>query len=153
MSISMVSWTIGNVDFGNGVDTTLSSTWHAALLKVSSSGQALWIKVFGENLLVGEALSRANGQEILVTGRIDGTADFGGITSTGPDDNFYLACFDTAGNGLWVNRYTSANLRGLTMEMDKLGQYLCGGQLAILQRPLWAFHRTVFKKQSGSAQI
>lgn len=80
------------------------------LLKIDSAGAAQWGKRFGlSNDQIGTNLAADSAGNLLLTGQLFGTADFGGnaLTSAGASDVF-LAKFDSAGGHLWSKRFGDA---------------------------------------------
>ena len=98
----------GPVDFGGGV---IANTGGADiyLAKYSSTGAHVWSKGFGTSANVGEsgnALGVDSGNNVLLTGSIVGSVDFGGggLPSNGSYDVFIVK-FNSGGGHVWSHRY------------------------------------------------
>ena len=96
----------GSVDFGGGV-LTEAGGYDIFLAKFDASGNHLWSKRFGDaRSQYGESVATDNSGNIVVTGRFQGSVDFGGgvLTNDGIWDIF-LVKFDASGNHLWSKRF------------------------------------------------
>ncbi len=108
--IIIVGRIAGTIDFGGGTLTAVGASNDAVLVKLTSAGAHVFSKVFGDDqdqAIHAVAVDAAN--NIFVTGRMVGTADFGGgvLTSAGLRDIF-VAKFDSAGNHVWSKRFGAA---------------------------------------------
>ena len=94
----------GSVDFGGGTLPTAGQS-DIFLAKISSGGFHLWSKRFGDTEWQnGTAVATDASDNVIVTGSLNGTADFGGGNLTGSGDIF-LAKFNSAGAHQASQRY------------------------------------------------
>ncbi|TKC97192.1 hypothetical protein E8A74_44050 [Polyangium fumosum] len=97
--------TAGDLTFDE-IGTTLHTNGliSAVLMKLSPNGSVVWAKSFGGSQ--SAALAVDSGDNIVLTGDILGTTDFGGAPLTaGYDRDTFLAKFDDAGNHLWSQSF------------------------------------------------
>jgi len=94
----------GAIDFGGGTLPTAGQS-DIFLAKISSGGFHLWSKRFGDTEWQnGTAVATDASDNVIVTGSLNGTADFGGGNLTGSGDIF-LAKFNSAGAHQARQRY------------------------------------------------
>ncbi|HRI65948.1 MAG TPA: hypothetical protein PK156_16990, partial [Polyangium sp.] len=120
---------LGTVDFG-GVPLTTAGSSDVFIAKFNSAGNHLWSKQFGDassqNTLAAKVDSAGN---VVVTGLLDGTANFGGgpLTTAGLLDVF-LAKFDTDGNHLWSKRFGDSTTQNAgSVAIDNAGNVVIVG--------------------------
>lgn len=97
----------GTVDFGGGPLVSAGAS-DVSIAKFSASGILQWSKRFGDSSdQYGNVVAADESGNIVLTGSIGGTVDFGGgpLTGTGSQDSF-IAKFDAAGNHAWSKRFT-----------------------------------------------
>lgn len=94
----------GTVDFGTGALTSAGGS-DAFLVKLDSSGQALWSKKFGagdQQAAKGVAIDTQG--NVFITGYYLGSISFGGASFTKVGccfEDMFVAKFDAAGNHVW----------------------------------------------------
>jgi hypothetical protein len=101
------------VDFGGGPLTSAGS-WDMFIAKFDSDGNHLWSKRFGnEDEQYIDCVTVDDSGNVIVTGGIFGTVDFGGgpLTSAGSYDIF-VAKFDGDGNHVWSQRFGGVGSEG-----------------------------------------
>ena len=102
----------GSMNFGGGTLTSHGAN-DVYLVKFDSGGGHQWSRWFGDSSGVQEQLSFGvavdSSNDIVIGGRLTGTADFGGgpVASAGEADVF-LAKYNSAGQNLWTKRYGDA---------------------------------------------
>lgn len=141
-TIWLVGSFTGALTFG---ETTLTSAGKSDvfLAHLDSKGTPLWAKQFGDaDEQVGNAVGVDSEGNVVFSGVLSGSADFGGgpLTSAGAQDIF-LAKLDKDGNHLWSRRFGDATAqRALGMAVDgSEGLILTGsfnGQLDLGGGPL-----------------
>ncbi len=100
----------GTIDFGGGLLTSTANSNDIFVAKFSSAGVFAWAKRFGDG---GDQSAHAVATDamgnVVVTGRLAGTVDFGGgnLTSAGGRD-VYVAKYDGNGNHLGSKRFGGA---------------------------------------------
>jgi hypothetical protein len=100
----------GSVDFGGGLLTS-AGLYDIFVAKFDAAGVHIWSQRFGSGFHeVGRSAAVDGFGNVVVTGDIEGSVDFGGglLTSAGGDDVF-VAKFDPAGNHIWSRRYGDAS--------------------------------------------
>jgi hypothetical protein len=117
------------VDFGGGELTSAGSA-DIFLAKYDAAGNHLWSKRFGAwGYDYGYSVSADSTGNVFVTGRFQGTVDFGGGGLTALAGDMFLAKFDAAGNHLWSKRFGSAGWDdGRAVSADSSGNVLMTGQ-------------------------
>lgn len=132
-NLIVAGYIYGPTDFGGGALSGLSGDTNgdAFLAKFDTTGAHLWSKRFN-GVLFQEASAVAVDQSgnVLVTGYIQGQADFGGgpIASAGGLGDVFLAKFNPAGNHLWSKRFGDAtNQAGRSVALDGAGNVLVTG--------------------------
>jgi FlgD Ig-like domain len=90
-----------------------------------------WSKGFGDaHYQVGGSVATDGSGNVIVTGRFEGTVDFGGgpLTSTGSGDMF-VAKFDANGNHIWSRHFGDvAEQAGTSISTDAVGNvFVTGG--------------------------
>jgi hypothetical protein len=122
----------GAVDFGCGALTAKGSS-DMYVVALDTSGSCAWSKSFGgagaETVTEGAAF--AAGGNLLVTGTLSGTADFGGgpLTSESSSDVF-VAVLSSTGSYVWANHFgagPSGNATGMSIAADASGNILLTG--------------------------
>jgi hypothetical protein len=96
----------GRVDFGGG-PLESQGAGSGFVAKLDPEGKHLWSRQFsGPGLAVAAALALDAAQNVVVTGTLDGAADFGGgrLKSAGLTDVF-VAKLDPEGKHLWSRRF------------------------------------------------
>jgi hypothetical protein len=121
---------VNSVDFGSGTPLTSAGGADIFLAKYSAAGTHLWSKRFGgTGSDIGYAVALDSGGNVLLTGKFQGTADFGGgaLTSAG-DDDIVVAKYDPTGAHLWSKRFggTSADTP-IAMAIDSADNILVTG--------------------------
>jgi len=101
----------GSLTF-NSITINSSGTSDLFIIKVNSSGDALWVKKVaasdGKSVIPCKLVLLGNG-DFLVGGNFDGTASFpaNSLVSSGHTDAF-VARYDANGNNLWAGKYSDA---------------------------------------------
>ena len=115
----------GSLTFSN-ITINSSGTCDLYLVKVNSSGDAVWVKQVsastGKSIIPCRLILMSNG-DFLVGGQFDGTAGFSANTlvSSGHTDAF-VARFDASGNNLWAGKYSDPeNLVATGLATDASG--------------------------------
>lgn len=103
----------GTIDFGGGpLDSNGNDIF---IVKLSSTGQYLWAKRFGDADLQGvSGIAFDASSNLVVTGSFVGNLDFGGgaLDATGSQfTDVYVAKLDAAGNEIWAQRYGDINVQ------------------------------------------
>lgn len=119
----------GIIDFGAGADTSAGS-WDIFVAEFDSAGALLWSDGFGDvNQQFGQSVAFDGSGNVIVTGYMEGTVDFGGggLSSAGGTDLF-LAMFDGAGSHTWSRHFgDAANQLGQCVEVDGSGNIMVTG--------------------------
>jgi len=119
----------GAADFGGGLLTSAGES-DAFAVKLDAAGNHVWSKRFGDSSFqeaFGIAADPAG--NVVVTGRFEGTADFGGGTmlSHGGQDAFVLK-LGSSGNHLWSKRFGDGADQGAALvAIDGAGAALVSG--------------------------
>jgi uncharacterized protein (AIM24 family) len=119
----------GTVGFGGTDFTDANGNGSMFLLRLNANGQHLWSKAFPNS--VGTSLAVTPAGELVVTGALSGSADFGGgaLTSAGMSD-VVVAKFSVAGNHVWSRRFGDASAQGgVGVAVDSLGRIAVVGPL------------------------
>jgi hypothetical protein len=120
----------GTVDFGGGPLTSTGS-YDIFLAKFDEAGNHVWSRRFGDaSEQYGMSVTVDVSGNVIVTGRFDGTVDFGGaaLTSAGNWDIF-VAKFDEASNHLWSDSYgDESNQSGSGVAVDGSGNVIVTGR-------------------------
>jgi uncharacterized protein (AIM24 family) len=96
----------GTVNFGGGPLTSAGSI-DIFVAKFDAGGNHIWSQHFGDaDGQLGRSVAVDGSGNVIITGELWGTADFGGgaITSAGGTDIF-LAKFDSSGNHIWSEAF------------------------------------------------
>jgi hypothetical protein len=121
----------GTADFGGGPLTSAGGA-DVFVAKFDINGAHLWSKRFGSTLnQIGYSVATNASGDIVLTGELNGTADFGGgpLTSAGGVDIF-VAKFDAGGNHIWSKRFGDGSAQGGTSAaMDGAGNVIIEGEL------------------------
>jgi len=123
----------GTVDFGGG-NLVSAGVADIFVVKYGSTGDHQWSQRFGSTSYDnGRSVAVDGSGNVYVTGRFDGTVDFGGgnLVSAGGDDIF-LAKYDaTFGDYQWSQRFGStSNDVGYSVAVDGSGNVLVTGAFA-----------------------
>jgi len=98
----------GTVDFGGGALSSAGIIYEDYFIaKFDPDGNHVWSKHFGDvDPQAADAVAIDGADNVIVTGLLMGTIDFGGggLTSTGGHDIF-VAKFDPDGNHIWSKRF------------------------------------------------
>ncbi|MBI4701540.1 MAG: hypothetical protein HY744_10330 [Deltaproteobacteria bacterium] len=94
---------VGSVDFGGGLKSGLGS-WSLFLAKLDATGAHVWSGVYGDGQNQrGTGLAIDSSNNILVTGEVKKTIDFGKGAIKGP--GWFLAKLDPQGAELWAKSF------------------------------------------------
>jgi hypothetical protein len=120
---------LGAVDFGGGPLTSAGSE-DIFVARLNDMGSHIWSKSFGDPAQqIGRAVAVDATGNVIVTGSLSGSADFGGglLTSAGLSDVF-LAKFSPEGEHLLSRAFgDAADQSGRALEVDASG-FVVGGQ-------------------------
>ena len=120
---------LGTIDFGGGPLQSQGGE-DVFVAKLDDMGLGIWSKAFGDPAQqIGRAIVTDAAGNIVLTGSLSGSADFGGgpITSAGLSDVF-LAKWSPTGEHLLSKAFgDAADQSGRTLEVDSAG-VLIGGQ-------------------------
>ena len=121
----------GSVDFGGGVLISAGATQDIFLAKYNSTGVHQWSQRFGSSGSdQGLAIAVDGSGNVYLTGRFDGTVNFGGgpLVSAGLTDIF-VAAYNSAGAHQWSLRFGGANVDlGNDIDVDLSGNVIVTGQ-------------------------
>jgi len=109
-NVILTGYAWGTTDFGGG-PLTSGGAGDVFLAKFDASGNHLWSQLFSAvDDQAGKSLAVDAGGNIVITGFINGSVNFGGgpIASAGGPDIF-MARFNPAGGHLWSQRFGSSN--------------------------------------------
>jgi hypothetical protein len=115
----------GNVDFGGGALTATGQD--IFLLELTGAGAYRWAKHFGGTLDFvnsGLAVATDSAANVIVTGELKGTADFGTglLASTNGTADAFVAKYTAAGSPLWAKRFGSNGTEyASALAIDPLG--------------------------------
>ena len=105
----------GTVDFGGVplVNPSPGDIWDIFVVKFDRDGNHLWSQRFGDSNPNWEgcwSVAVDGSRNVILTGYIEGTVDFGGepLTSAGFDDIFVVK-LDSSGNHVWSKRFGDWN--------------------------------------------
>jgi uncharacterized protein (AIM24 family) len=122
----------GTADFGGGVLTSAGGA-DVFVAKFNSSGTHLWSRRIGStNDQIGASIAAVSSGHVVVTGRFETAADFGGgaLNSAGGFDIF-LADYDAAGSHAWSQRFGgTGNQFGNAVATDGTGGIVLTGRLS-----------------------
>jgi hypothetical protein len=99
-----------SLDCNAGTDTNFVRSYggrNGAIIKLNSNADFVWATPFGgQNYSIGIDLAVNANQEIFVTGRFQGAANFGGVYlyTTSNNSNIFVAKTDVNGGFLWANQ-------------------------------------------------
>ncbi len=107
-NVIMTGFFRGTVDFGGGAIT--SAGWDDVFVaKLDASGNHVFSSGFGSaGAELGYAVTTDRAGNILLTGHLGGSADFGGGTLTGTSGDAFLVKLDPGGAHLWSRHYGEA---------------------------------------------
>jgi hypothetical protein len=121
---------VGTIDLGGGALTANSSSvFDIFFARFSNTGTCLWSKhVTSSSATTGIGYGAASdgSGNMLFTGLLYGTADFGGATTSTTGASTFVAKYSSAGNCLWAKAYGGNNL-GSGIAADALGNVLVTG--------------------------
>jgi len=120
----------GTVDFGGGALMSAGGS-DVVMFKRSGAGAHIWSTRFGDaSDQSGVTIACDAADNVLLTGTVEGTTDFGGggLTEAGMVDIF-LAKFDPAGSHTWSQLYgDAAEQTGVRVAADSSGNVLAAGR-------------------------
>jgi hypothetical protein len=130
-NVAITGWLNGSVDFGGGpLSSTSSFDSDAFVAKFDVNGTHEWSRRFGDaDAQYGYGVAFDAQGNVVVTGEMAGSADFGGgpLTSAGAQDVF-VAKFDAAGNPLWSRRFGDEGWQfGDAVAIDSAGNIVVTG--------------------------
>ncbi|MDH3215143.1 MAG: SBBP repeat-containing protein [Candidatus Krumholzibacteria bacterium] len=121
-NIYLAGYFSGTVDFGGG-PLVSAGGYEAFIAKYDPSGTHIWSQRFGSTSFdYATAVAVDGSANVVLTGRITGTVDFGGGPISG--GNMFIAKFDSSGAHVWSQAF-SANANGVTV--DPAGNVLVTG--------------------------
>lgn len=106
-SIILTSAFTGQLDFG-GKPLISRGRYNVALTKLDFKGEHLWSKCFGDDRYhVPECHTVAKNGNIIITGRFQGSINFGGATieSQSAQTDIFVVSFSQDGEHLWSKRF------------------------------------------------
>jgi len=120
------------VDMGGGVLTSAGGH-DIVLAKFDAAGNHLWSQRFGDaNHQYPYDIAVDGAGNVLLTGRFEGSVDFGGgpLTTSGVGDyDIFVAKFDPSGAHLWSQRFGDASAQlGNCIASDGTGQVIVAGE-------------------------
>jgi hypothetical protein len=118
---------VGTIDLGGGPMTSKSSSSSSIVFaRYSTSGTYVWSKpVLSSGVGCGAAVDGSG--NMLFTGGVYGTADFGGVLTSTTGEAAFVVKYSPTGNCLWAKAYGGSN-RGLGLAVDSLGNVLATGK-------------------------
>ncbi|MDH3197034.1 MAG: T9SS type A sorting domain-containing protein [Candidatus Krumholzibacteria bacterium] len=117
----------GTVDFGGGLLTSAGG-YDVYVAKFDPTGSHLWSQSFGDaDDQMGWGLAVDAPGNVIISGTVDGTVDFGGGPITGGDTGSFAAKFDQSGNHLWSQAFGRDGARGHTVAVDAIGSVILAG--------------------------
>lgn len=120
----------GTVDFLTGlVLTDTNGDGSMFLLRLNKNGSANWNKAFPSSQGNGVAVTSTG--EIVVTGTLSGSADFGGGTlATAGMGDVFVVKYGASGNHIWSKRFGDASAQGgAAVAIDSQGRISVTGTL------------------------
>jgi hypothetical protein len=98
----LVTGQCGAVDFGGGPLKTAGGG-DIFVAKFDPKGMLLWAKLFGDQKTqTGMSIAVDTSNNVLVTGRVSGTVDFGGgLLTSSSADSIFIAKLDPMGGHIW----------------------------------------------------
>ena len=121
---------VGNADFGGGL-LIGDGQPDIFVAKFDSSGNHLWSERFGDtNLQWGRSVATDGSGNMIITGRLKGTVDFGGGPLTAAiNENIFVAKFGPSGNHIWSQRFGEGSCIawGSSVSVDGLGNVIVSG--------------------------
>ncbi|MDI1475898.1 carboxypeptidase regulatory-like domain-containing protein [Polyangium sp. y55x31] len=117
----------GTVDFGGG---PLVSAGNADIfvVELDAGGNHEWSRSFGDGSgQFANAVVIDGAGDIVITGTLDGTVDFGGGPFTGSAQELWVAKFNTVGSHLWSRHFGGATSDRHTTAIDSTGNVLLLG--------------------------
>jgi FlgD Ig-like domain len=125
-NVVITGYFAGTVDFGGGPLSSGGSDMFLA--EFDADGNHLWSKVFAT--AQGRSVTTDGSGDVIVTGFLGGTADFGGgpLTSAGSLD-IAVAKFDVNGNHIWSRNFGDADQQqGQAVAVDGSGDVVLTGR-------------------------
>ncbi len=123
----------GSIDFGGGALNGVNGKADVFAAKLSSSGSHVWSKRFGDsNDDIGNAVAVDAANNVLLTGEMKGTIDFGGGTLTAPGggSDVFVAKLDSNGTHVFSNNFGDAShQRGHGIAADTQGNVVLTGEM------------------------
>ena len=126
----MTGWLQGSANFGGG---NLDSAGQVDIVVVKldkESGNHVWSHVYGNgNLQGGFAVAVDGGGNVIVSGYLNGSVDFGGGPIGSGGGNMFLLKLDAGGNYVWAKAFfsSSTELRPNRIALDAAGNVFLGG--------------------------
>jgi hypothetical protein len=122
----------GSVSFG-GAPLTSSGGEDVFVAKLDPNGSHLWSASFGDGAKQnGQAIAVDAAGNVVVTGDIDGTVDFGdGAPVTAAGSNAFVLKLNPGGDVLWKKHFGDADLQvGFGVAVDAAGNVLLTGSFS-----------------------
>ncbi len=131
-NIIVTGWFTGTATFGDSTLSSVVGSRDIFITKINSDGNFLWAKKAGGwDVDEGKSISTDGSDNIIVTGRFEGTATFGdttNLTSAGGRDIF-IAKYNGDGNFLWVTQAGGIGLaEGFGISTDGSGNSIVTGR-------------------------
>lgn len=105
----------GSVDFGKGLHTAPAGGRSFFVAKFSATGSTLWSRSFcSSGMCDGTAVAIDNGDNILVTGSVEGTVDFGAGDFFVSQPKAFVLKLDKNGQTLWHECLTTTSTQHAT---------------------------------------
>jgi Beta-propeller repeat len=128
-NVLVTGFFFGAMNFGGGPLVSAGQN-DIFVVKLDDAGNHLWSKRFGDaGAQSGASIAVDAAGNVLVTGSLSGTVDFGGgpLVSAGQNDIFVVK-LDAAGNHLWSRRFGDGGAQGgAGIAADGLGNVLVTG--------------------------
>ena len=119
----------GTVDFGGGPLTSIGDS-DMFVAKFDAGGIHLWSKQFGGDSELGGSGAADGAGNVVLTGVLNGTADFGGGPLTSAGNDVFVAQLDAGGNHVWSQIFgDAANQSGSSIATDGADNILITGLL------------------------
>jgi hypothetical protein len=128
-NVLVTGYFYGSMNFGGAMLTSAGNS-DIFVVKLDTAGNHMWSKLFGDaNGQSGYSITTDAMGNVLVTGSMAGTVDFGGgpLVGAGGSDIFVVK-LDAAGNHVWSKRFGDANSQiGYGVATDATGNVLVTG--------------------------
>jgi len=125
-NVLVTGYFYGAVDFGGGLLGSAGQS-DAFVVKLSADGSHVWSRQFGgSGSEVGTGVAVDGAGNVIVTGRLGGTVDFGGGPLTSGQNGLYIVKLDANGSHVWSKGFGDIVI-GNSVAVDGAGNVVVAG--------------------------